>query len=1527
MITRNDNGYFEKSILFLIGSTLLLFVVPVVFDHGLVPADHGTGGIDGTVIMTSDPTILAYGNGQLEAISDRGNGSVDNPYVIENKTIDAGTTGSCIFIQGTDAHLVIQNCTLSGSGSLMFEDAAITIISCSNITVQENVFLNNGYNGVYLQQASFCNISSNNFTTGLKAMYLDTCLQCTVSGNRAFQHLYGLQVYYSHWNTVSGNSLAGGSGGCAIDFYHSDHNAIVNNTLVDGDGVVALRVSNYNDISGNVIADGFIGVDIVDSNSNNISRNDFINYPMTAVHVRNCDTTRIVNNQLTCSLNVFHFESIPAIRQIDVFMNYIPAYGVYFEGSQGITWDNGKVGNYWEFYPFTYPGATTSDNLTWNTPVPLYNNVYMEYDNHPLVHPELRASHPADIEYDHGATGNEITWLVADVIYQHLTCTVLHDGSPVPGRENQGITPGTEVVVDVDVLDVGIHNYTIILADGTGQACQDTVMVEVRNILPVITRPADVHYYFGDVQPPISWTITDASVAGPGHVIYRNGTELASGTWASGVAINQSIEGLAIGLHNFTIVASDGYNGSVVDTVMVHVLNRSLSIWHGAGILAFESNTTSNAINWTMTDTVLGMTNYTVFRNGTNIQNGTWAVDVPVIVDVGGLSLGWYNFTIRALDGINETAWDTILVCIFNVLPVISPGPDQVIILGMTNQSITWTINDTSTSMTFYSVTRDGGEIENGTWISGMPLRIVIDNMTCGVYNFTVTAQDGLGGTSQDWVIVRVDARPTITHPVNVSYRVTTTGHGIWWTVNDTDAIDRTYTITRGGVQVQAGYWFDDVPLNISIDGLPLGTFNYTITVHDGYGASTSNSVIVTVISDPKIYVSGNFDLYLASNSGNGTQNNPYIIEDRIIDAGGSGWAMYFEYTDAWLVVRNCTVLNCGTGSWNAGMGFVLCRNVNISFNTFLNDLYGITLRTQSDGLLVMNNTFDNCLIGVYVYNSNNARVVNNTIHASGGYGIIVYSYAYNNRLESNRITDSATGIALHENSENNTIIANEVHECSVQGVYIYRTRGNTVTRNIITNAGPRGAYGLELHEAPLNVVDDNEITGFYFGLYIDNQVPMTETGNTITRNVIKDTSFGMYMYYPYKETVASNHVVNSSGVGIHMQLSRDCHVVANDVWNNSAGLVSRWADNDTIAGNNFTRCTAAGTDPYWYPGTGVAIEYSDHVHVLQNAFVDNPAYGLYLNQDTNSEIVLNRFENNGFSGASCELSSGNAWNNSFAGNYWGDYASLHPNATTSDGVSWDVARAINGTADMDNHPLVTTGMAVSSPGDIDYYHDTTSNFIAWNIADTIRETIMYTVYRDGVEVPGSINRTWAMETIPVNVDGLLVGTYTYTLEARNASISINDSVIVTVLNVAPAFTHPADIQYVHEDTGHSISWTITDASIVNASCTVLLDGIPLPGQANKPWLSGASINASADGLFVGSARRRLPRRQPYLCDADQDGHQRALGPGRARQLAGAPPWWEPHHPHRGARKSRESAGFESLCKPGLTYRERGPSH
>ncbi len=85
---------------------------------------------------------------------------------------------------------------------------------------------------------------------------------------------------------------------------------------------------------------------------------------------------------------------------------------------------------------------------------------------------------------------------------------------------------------------------------------------------------------------------------------------------------------------------------------------------------------------------------------------------------------------------------------------------------------------------------------------------------------------------------------PEIEHPGHIEYEADTTGHSITWHVSDLHP--GSYELYRNGTLIDTGAW-ETSTISITIDGLEVGTYNYTLLVRDLAGNVASDTVMVIV--------------------------------------------------------------------------------------------------------------------------------------------------------------------------------------------------------------------------------------------------------------------------------------------------------------------------------------------------------------------------------------------------------------------------------------------------------------------------------------------------------------------------------------------------------------------------------------------------------------------------------------------------------------------------------------------------------
>ncbi len=117
-----------------------------------------------------------------------------------------------------------------------------------------------------------------------------------------------------------------------------------------------------------------------------------------------------------------------------------------------------------------------------------------------------------------------------------------------------------------------------------------------------------------------------------------------------------------------------------------------------------------------------------------------------------------------------------------------------------------------------------------------------------GTLNYIIFMEGwhGIWNSIADSILVQDTISPDVSSPSNIDYIVGSTGHELSW--NATDFEPDTYEVFKDGVSIISGAWNSSTEsVSVSVDGLVVGVYNYTIVFTDISGNSASDEVVVTV--------------------------------------------------------------------------------------------------------------------------------------------------------------------------------------------------------------------------------------------------------------------------------------------------------------------------------------------------------------------------------------------------------------------------------------------------------------------------------------------------------------------------------------------------------------------------------------------------------------------------------------------------------------------------------------------------------
>ena len=259
----------------------------------------------------------------------KGIGTQNNPYIIENWSINASTIHG-IHIENTTAYFIIKNCHIYDGGSNYKN--GIYLYNVSNGTV-DNVVCDNAYRGIHIQCSSDNTVENslcyNNEGDGIK-IYSSSNNQitnCVLHGNSC----YGMGVFHSSNNTITKcmiyDTIAYG-----IFLYNSSDNTVTNCAVYDISqyGICIWYCSN-NNISNNAIYNNRWGIYLQNNATDNlITYCDIVNNTNYGIYV-------YYNPDYPSNYNIIHHNNFISNSQnaYDAHVNY---------------WDDGSKGNYWDDY-------------------------------------------------------------------------------------------------------------------------------------------------------------------------------------------------------------------------------------------------------------------------------------------------------------------------------------------------------------------------------------------------------------------------------------------------------------------------------------------------------------------------------------------------------------------------------------------------------------------------------------------------------------------------------------------------------------------------------------------------------------------------------------------------------------------------------------------------------------------------------------------------------------------------------------------------------------------------------------------------------------------------------------------------------------------------------------------------------------------------------------------------------------------------------------------------------------------------
>lgn len=372
--------------------------------------------------------------------------------------------------------------------------------------------------------------------------------------------------------------------------------------------------------------------------------------------------------------------------------------------------------------------------------------------------------------------------------------------------------------------------------------------------------------------------------------------------------------------------------------------------------------------------------------------------------------------------------------------------------------------------------------------------------------------------------------------------------------------------------------------------------------------------------------------------SGSGTQNDPYIIENIIIDGGGVAPCIYVGYSSVYFIIKDCILIN----SYLSGITLDNCSNGQIIDNEIANTLpylgsycYGIKMK-YGENLTISGNTISNSLNPSQFYG---------IYYDSGSRGITINSTT----ISDNVITCTSSvgsglthyGIRIHgggflNNISRNTINFRNYHYSGLPSITIWGGMNYSISENIINGRNLEDSYlsGLSLTNTQYNIISQNAFSSITRGISLSESSYTTLFENEFNNN--KDCSTSIKLLYNNHNISISNHWFEDCENGILLDTkNEDISIYKNNfIANSETGICL----NEENKNNTFTKNIFLNNKV----GIKIAGNLSWFNLVYNNCFVGN-------DENAIDDIGVNSWDSRYILVNEC-------------GNYWDDYDGVDEN-------------------------------------------------------------------------------------------------------------------------------------------------------------------------------------------------------------------------------------------------------------------------
>ena len=695
-------------------------------------------------LAPSDEPVLAasgtlYVDGSSSNCTDGGTGSPSQPYCTIGKAAQLAQAGDTVAVSGGSYTGTAVNPTYSGaSGSPITFTAspgvtisggveAFAISSRSYIVINGFTITSTASYGIAVSSSSHITISNNKVTGAGQRAKGFTAAGISLSGTTSSLVTHNI----SDNNSDHGIYIRGASANNTVSFNEASFNAEGWQRNANGINVIESG-STGNTLLGNVVHNNEDSGLQFFSGANNALAIENVSYNNGDHGIDDYNVTggRLIGNTIyhNCTDGI----NVEGTSGNYTIMNNISVDNAVYPAYNGISCNRrtGDIGIY-----DSAPATTTVD----------YNFVYLTTSGNLYVWANTAYSSPAAL---YSATGQEAHGIQADPKWVSWTSPNfrLDSGSAAIDSANSG-APG-ESTVDADgnlrVDDPSTPNT------GAGPRAYDdrgayefqTIDTQAPSVPTGLAASAP-----SQNQVNLTWNASTDNVGVAGYTVYRNGAQLA-------VVISPGYTDGSVSAsttYSYTLDAFDFANNHSAQSSPVSVTTPAPDTQAPTlptGLTAPAAGATSVSLAWNASTDNVGVTGYTVYRNGS--QLATVSGSTLTYTDTTVAAATSYSYTVDAFDAagnhsaqsapatVTTPAGDTTPPTTPTGLVANAPSPTQV--------NLAWNASTDNVGVTGYTVYRNGATLAT---VGGATLTYTDTAVAPATsYSYTIDAFDAAGNHS-----------------------------------------------------------------------------------------------------------------------------------------------------------------------------------------------------------------------------------------------------------------------------------------------------------------------------------------------------------------------------------------------------------------------------------------------------------------------------------------------------------------------------------------------------------------------------------------------------------------------------------------------------------------------------------------------------------------------------------------------------------------------------------------------------------